>query len=145
MSRIADATETRKDDPLAPSTSPIAVAEFVEEWLRCWNDHDVEGVLAHFSDDVVFTSPLAGQLLDGSDGVVRGKHALREYWNLGLSKVPDLRFELIGTYVGVATIVINYRNHRGQLVNEVLTFDGSLVVEGHATHLDRPPAERADT
>jgi hypothetical protein len=93
-------------------------------------------VLAHFGDDVVFTSPLAAQLLDASDGVIRGKSALREYWNLGLSRVPDLRFELIATYVGVATIVINYRNHRGQLVNEVLTFEDGLVVEGHATHVE---------
>ncbi|MUM35542.1 DUF4440 domain-containing protein, partial [Mycobacterium sp. CBMA361] len=26
--------------------------------------------------------------------------------------------------------------HRGQLVNEVLTFDGELVREGHGTYLD---------
>jgi hypothetical protein len=38
-------------------------------------------------------------------------------------------------YVGVSTIVINYRNHRGSLVNEVLRFDGELVVEGHGTYL----------
>jgi len=31
--------------------------------------------------------------------------------------------------------VINYRNHRGDLVNEVLTFDGDLVCEGHGTYL----------
>ena len=37
-------------------------------------------------------------------------------------------------YVGVSTIVINYRNHRGSLVNEVLRFDGELV-EGHGTYL----------
>jgi hypothetical protein len=29
--------------------------------------------------------------------------------------------------------VINYRNHRGELVNEVLTFDGNLVRVGHGT------------
>ena len=33
--------------------------------------------------------------------------------------------------------MINYRNHRGHLVNEVLTFDGDgLVHEGHGTYLD---------
>jgi hypothetical protein len=110
---------------VTPSTPHIGVAEFAAEWLRCWNDHDVEGVLAE-------------QVLDASDGVVRGKAALREYWSYGLSQVPDLRFELIATYVGVATVVINYRNHRGQPVNEVLIFDGGLVVEGHATYLDEP-------
>jgi hypothetical protein len=33
-------------------------------------------------------------------------------------------------------LVINYRNHRGELVNEVLTFDGDKVREGHGTYLD---------
>jgi hypothetical protein len=33
-------------------------------------------------------------------------------------------------------LVINYRNHRGALVNEVLSFDDAgLVREGHGTYL----------
>ena len=50
--------------------------------------------------------------------------------------LPDLHFELIGVYRGESTLVINYRNHRGELVNEVLTFDGALVRVGHGTYLD---------
>ena len=38
-------------------------------------------------------------------------------------------------YVGLTTLVINYRNQKGGLVNEVLTFDGPLVVSGHGTYL----------
>jgi hypothetical protein len=68
--------------------------------------------------------------------VVRGKAALRAYWTEALRRIPDLRFEIIGTYVGVNTLVINYRNQLGGLVNEVLVFDGPLVVEGHGTYLD---------
>jgi hypothetical protein len=44
---------------------------------------------------------------------------------------------VIGVYRGESTLVINYRNHRGQLVNEVLTFDGDgLVCEGHGTYME---------
>jgi hypothetical protein len=43
----------------------------------------------------------------------------------------------MGVYRGESTLVINYRNHRGQSVNEVLTFEGvGLVREGHGTHQD---------
>jgi hypothetical protein len=40
-------------------------------------------------------------------------------------------------YSGESILVINYRNHRGQLVNEVLSFgaDG-LVREGHGTYTE---------
>jgi ketosteroid isomerase-like protein len=109
---------------------------YAEAWVRAWNGHDVEAVLDHFRDDVVFTSPVAARLLPDSGGVVRGKAALRGYWTTALAKQPDLHFEMIGVYEGESTLVMNYRNHRGQLVNEVLTFDGDGVVrEGHGTYL----------
>lgn len=107
---------------------------FTTEWLDSWNV-DVDAVLEHFADDAVFSSPLARRILEGSDGVVRGKEDLRAYWREGLRRNPDLHFELRDLYVGVDTIVIHYRNQSHGLVNEVLTFDGTLVREGHATYL----------
>ncbi|TDK93631.1 nuclear transport factor 2 family protein [Mycolicibacterium mucogenicum] len=109
---------------------------FAREWCEAWNAHDVEVVLAHFHDDVVFTSPVAARVVPESGGVVRGKDALRRYWTTALAAVPELRFEVVATYIGTQALVINYRNHRGQLVNEVLIFDGELVREGHGTYLD---------
>jgi len=113
-----------------------AAHAFVDQWVRDWNALDIEGVLAHFADDVVFTSPVAARVQPGTAGVVRGKEALRAYWSLALTLVPDLHFEIVGTYVGIDTLVIHYRNQRGRLVCEVLTFDGGLVVEGHGTYLE---------
>ncbi|WP_396918075.1 nuclear transport factor 2 family protein [Mycolicibacterium sp.] len=109
---------------------------FADEWVRAWNAHDVEAVLAHFHDDVVFSSPVAARVLPDSDGVVQGKAALRDYWTTALAGMPDLRFEIVDVYRGQSTLVINYRNQRGGLVNEVLIFDGDLVREGHGTYLD---------
>ena len=107
---------------------------FAESWLQAWNAHDLDAVLGHFADDAVFTSPVAAKLVEGSEGIIRGKAALREYWREGLRRIPDLHFELLGTYVGQTTLVLNYRNQAGGLVNEVLTFDGDLVVAGHGTY-----------
>lgn len=110
---------------------------FAQSWLDAWNSHDIDGVLAHFADDAVFSSPVARQLLDGSDGVLRGKSAIQSYWEEGLRRIPDLRFELVDVYAGLDILVLNYRNQRGALVNEVLIFDGDLVVEGYGTYRDR--------
>jgi ketosteroid isomerase-like protein len=112
---------------------------FVRQWVADWNAHDVDALLEHFTDDVVFTSPLAVRIL-GGDGVIRGKEALRGYWSEGLRLIPDLRFEVLAVYVGVSTLVINYRNQAGGLVSEVLIFEGSLVKEGHGTYLAQRPS-----
>jgi ketosteroid isomerase-like protein len=108
---------------------------FAEDWLTAWNRHDVDAVLTHFHDDVVFTSPVAAREVPESKGVVRGKAALREYWNVALKSMPDLHFEIVGVYQGESVLVINYRNQSGALVNEVLEFDGGLVRRGHGTYL----------
>ncbi|MEV0268385.1 nuclear transport factor 2 family protein [Hamadaea sp. NPDC050747] len=110
-------------------------AEFSRHWVDAWNSHDLEAILAHFHDDVVFTSPVAAQLLPDTGGVLRGKEALRAYWGKGLQAIPDLRFSVEAVFAGVSTIVISYRNQRGNVVNEVLIFDGDLVAQGHGTYL----------
>jgi len=112
----------------------VEATNFVDSWVQGWNAHDLELLLSHFADDVIFTSPVAAQLLHDSDGVIRGKAELREYWAEGLRRIPDLRFEVIDVYIGLHTLVINYRNQKKTLVNEVLIFDGPLVVQGHGTY-----------
>ena len=111
---------------------------FAERWARDWNAHDVDALLRHFTDDVVFTSPAAIRLL-GGDGVIRGKEALRKYWSEALGLIPDLHFDVLAVYAGVSTLVINYRNQSGGTVSEVLSFDGPLVREGHGTYLPHAP------
>lgn len=107
---------------------------FAAHWAAGWNNRDLDAVLAHFAEDATFTSPVASQIL-GGDGVIRGKSALREYWTVGLERIPDLHFEVLGVFTGVNTLVIRYRNQRGNEVCEVLTFgpDGR-VVAGHGTY-----------
>ncbi|OBI12569.1 DUF4440 domain-containing protein [Mycobacterium sp. E2327] len=110
---------------------------FSEQWVAAWNAHDVESVLKHFHEDVLFTSPVAAELLPETAGLVRGKAALRHYWTRALQRIPDLRFAVEGVYLGIDTIVIAYRNQADKLMNEVLRFDGDVVIEGHATYLVR--------
>jgi hypothetical protein len=125
------------DSPVCCHHRAVDYAEaeaFVDQWVKDWNAHDVEALLTHYTDDVIFTSPVAARLF-GGDGVIQGKQNLRHYWTEGVRRLPGLHFEVIGFYVGVSTLVINYRNQDGGLVCEVLSFDGSLVREGHGTYL----------
>lgn len=118
---------------------PVA---FSKRWVDAWNAHDVEAVLAHFRDDVVFTSPVAARVVPESSGVVRGKSELRRYWAMALQRIPHLRFSIEEVYQGIDTIVISYRNQDGGRVNEVLRFNGELVIEGHGTYLAQTPDRR---
>lgn len=113
----------------------IEAAAFCRHWVDAWNRHDVDAVLEHFHDDVVFTSPVAAAMFPHTEGKVHGKIDLRRYWTAAVQRRTDLHFVLEDVYQGVDILVINYRNQTGGLVNEVLRFDNDLVVEGHGTYL----------
>jgi ketosteroid isomerase-like protein len=106
---------------------------FAAEWFAAWNSHDLARILAHWAEDCEFASPLVAKLTGDATGIVRGKQALRRYWERGLAASPDLRFELDAVYLGTDSLVIGYRNHRGQRCAEWLRLgpDG-LAVAGAA-------------
>ena len=109
---------------------------FAVEWVEAWNSHDLELILSHFSEVVTFSSPVVTRIVPDSEGVIQGKAALRDYWREGLRRIPNLRCEIEGVYVGVEALVINYRNQDDRLVCEVLFLDGMLVTNGLGAYLD---------
>jgi hypothetical protein len=107
---------------------------FVAEWYAAWNARDLDRILALWVDECVFTSPLAVKLL-GTNGVVKGKQALRAYWTKGLAASPGLHFEPLGLYLGVSSLVMHYRNQNGRLSAEEIRLDAQgKACEGRAHH-----------
>lgn len=106
--------------------APDRAEDWAAEWEAGWNSHDLDRILAHYEDDVVFRSrkaiPLTGR------GEVVGKPALRAYWTAALARQPDLRFTVETVYGGHEMLVIAYRNHRGVRAVETLWFAPSGLV-----------------
>jgi ketosteroid isomerase-like protein len=88
--------------PLEPSF----VQHFAQEWISAWNSHDIERILAHYTEDVVLTSPVALKRFGKS--TVQGKVALRDYFQCGLQAYPDFRFDLIDVFWGADTVALLY-------------------------------------
>lgn len=59
--------------------------EHVDKWVSAWNSHDVEAVLALYSDDIEFSSPKIKVVFpERKSSTVTNKTDLREYWTKGL-------------------------------------------------------------
>lgn len=108
--------------------------EFAENWIQAWNRHDLDAVLAHFSDDFEFSSPLIRKFAGELSGRLSGKNAVRAYWQTGLSRLPNLHFELVDVLVGVDCLTVLYKGHRG-LCAEVFQFGADdRAIRGHALY-----------
>jgi len=105
-----------------------AALEFARKWVDAWNAHDVDRVLEHFTEDAEFYSPFIVTIAKEPTGRLVGKPAISAYWSAALARIPDLQFELIDVLVGVDSVTIYYRGHRG-LVAETLFFDGTGLVK----------------
>ena len=106
---------------------------FAEAWQQAWNSHDIDRIISHYRDDIVFRSRKAIQLV--GQGEISGKQALKAYWSLALERQPDLQFSVKDVFEGHQMLVISYMNHRGVLAAEALYFDeDGLVFQAAACH-----------
>ena len=116
---------------------------FATDWIAAWNEHDLERILGHYADEIVFTSPFALEFSDSGDGVLRGRDELRRYWSQALAGLPDLRFD--GPYVvapGIDSLTIVYGSVRQLIgVEEMRLDDHGRVVEARCHY--RPAGEIA--
>ena len=107
--------------------------EFAKAWEEGWNSHDLDMIMSHYRDDIVFRSLKAAALV--GQGEVIGKAALRSYWAAALERQPDLRFRDQEVFAGYQVMVISYLNHRDILATETLYYDrNEKVYQAAACH-----------
>ena len=112
--------------------------KFAEDWAQAWNRRDVESVLAHFRDDIIFASPTA-LAMTGSP-VLHGKGALREYWTKALARIGSIEFSVIRVLWDAASrelaiIYLAAIDGRSGTVSENLIFDqDGLVAAAEVFH-----------
>ncbi len=98
---------------------------FAKDWIESWNVHDMDRILAHYTDDFEMSSPLIVERLGLPEGKLKGKKAVGEYWLPSLSIDPPLQFELIDVFVGIESITLHYKNVGRRVVAETLFFNHS--------------------
>lgn len=92
-------------------------------WIKAWNSHDLDEIMAHYGEDVVLISPVAAKILNDPSVTVNGKDALRGYFKRGLEAYPNLKFDLIDVMWGLSSVVLYYVNQRGTKTGEFMEID----------------------
>ncbi len=105
---------------------------FAREWISAWNAHDLDQVLSHYAEGFTMSSPFIAQIAGESSGTLSGKPAVRAYWSAALARMPDLRFELVLSLVGVDSVTIYYRGVRGMAAEVFLFGQDGLVTRAMA-------------
>ena len=97
----------------------IEAEQIAKAWTEAWNNNDLDAMLQHYADDVVFHSPFIKLVNEDASTVINGKAALKEYLERGKEAYPHDRFQLHRTGLGAGSIVLNYISVNGMLANEI--------------------------
>ncbi len=98
-------------------------------WVDAFNRRDLKDLLAHYAEDVEFTSPFVVQVLNDPSGTLRGKKHLEVFLALALSLFPDLNFTVIQVFSGVSSLVIHYRGVDDILAAEMLILNSEGLIQ----------------
>ena len=103
--------------------------KFAEHWYRSWNSHDLNDIMTHYADDVVFYSPIIIARGVNSEAKIMDKASLRAYFEIGLKAYPDLHFQHQHMYWGVGSLVLQYISINGRGSAEAFRFNEQGLVE----------------
>lgn len=97
--------------------------EIALDWINAWNRLDIDAIMDHYTDDVIFYAPTVIKRWNIPDGKITGKEKLREHFLKGFELAPNIHFEFIDLLMGVDGITIIYKRETGALVADVLVLD----------------------
>jgi ketosteroid isomerase-like protein len=113
-------------------------SDIARRWLDCFARHDLDGLLALYEEDAVHTSPKIRARHPDTDGHLRGKPALREWWADAFARHPELGYELTSLTADASRVFMEYVRHApGEPdlpVAEVLELDGEVIVASRVYH-----------
>ena len=111
---------------------------FARKHVDTWNTHDLEAIMGLYAQSIELVSPLAGAIAGGP--TVRGHASVRDYFERGLQKYPDLHFELVDTFLCQSSITLLFHGAGRKLVAEVLFIDSNSKIERVFAHYRAEPA-----
>jgi ketosteroid isomerase-like protein len=112
--------------------------EIARKWFAAFNSADLEALLSLYADDAVHYSPKLKLRKPETEGFVRGKAALRDWWADAFNRLPGLRYEYTTLTADEDRVFMEYRRtvpgEEEMMVAEVLEISAGLIHESRVYH-----------
>lgn len=109
--------------------------EHADRWLEAWNAHDLDAIVACYSEDVAFAIPAV--VGDAAEGRMQGREELREHFRHGLELAPNLTVTEESLLEGPGGFALLYRREDGHRAIEAVELDESGLVARARVYYER--------
>lgn len=107
-------------------------------WFDAFNTHQLENLLALYHNEAQHYSPKLKQRQPETQGLIKGKAALRAWWQDAFERLPSLRYEVIKLTADDSQVFMEYIRHvdgeEDLRVGEVLQTEQGLIVFSRVYH-----------
>lgn len=122
----------KHDDASAPL---LAIAR---SWLACFERRDLDGLLALYADNATHTSPKIRVRHPETGGLLRGKAAMRAWWQDSFDRLPSMRYVPTALTANRERVFMEYVRHvdgePDMPIAEVLDVQNGLIVASRVFH-----------
>ncbi len=94
-----------------------------QQWIKDWNQRNLENVMSHYADDVEFHSPTVIKRWNIAEGKLIGKDLVERHFRKGIEEVPGIQFEFHSILYGVESVVLFYKRETGKLAADLVVFN----------------------
>jgi len=112
--------------------------KIARNWFEAFNEHNLEKLLSLYSDTAEHFSPKLKIRMPETQGLIKGKQALREWWQDSFNRLPTLNYEVIKLTADEEQVFMEYlrhvKNEEDLRVGEVLQIKNGLIVFSRVYH-----------
>ncbi|MGP8214171.1 MAG: nuclear transport factor 2 family protein [Bacteroidia bacterium] len=114
------------------------VISIAMQWFDAFNEHNLEKLLALYDDNAQHYSPKLKARSPGTNGLIKGKNALRLWWKDSFERLPTLKYVPQKFIADDSNVFMEYTRYvEGEEnlgVGEVLEMKDGKIVSSRVYH-----------
>lgn len=114
--------------------NPSQAKTFAQQWIQAWNDHDLEAIMSFYADSITHITPKLTMLFGAASDTINNKEDLRDYFQSGLKRSPELNFTLENVYAGTNSVVIVFQSTTGIHVAVSMELNDTMKITRYMAH-----------
>lgn len=109
-----------------------------KKWFEAFNTHDLEKLLSLYHEEAEHYSPKLKIRKPETNGLVKGRNALRDWWKDAFDRLPTLNYDPTSFTANEERVFMEYiRKVEGEsdmLVAEVLEIKNRMIIASRVYH-----------
>jgi hypothetical protein len=110
----------------------------LNNWIESFNIKNLDSLLSLYNENAEHYSPKLKVRKPETNGLIKGKEQLREWWKDAFERLPQLNYRVNYSIADDKSVFVEYlRSVPGEddlIVGEVLFFENGLIIRSRVFH-----------